>query len=89
MLVNKGSRATESFYSAPLEWGDRKGIEQQTGVWGQVIVDRSGELTEWASTLGKDYQRKVQSYTYANNHYAGCRHNFTQTIFYRSTDTNH
>jgi len=34
-------------------------------------VDRSGELSEWVDVLGKVYQRKVQIYTYANNHYAG------------------
>jgi uncharacterized protein YecE (DUF72 family) len=51
--------------------GDRKVIETQTKVWDKVIVDRSGELAEWADVLGKVYQRNVQIYTYANNHYAG------------------
>jgi uncharacterized protein YecE (DUF72 family) len=55
-----------------VRWlGDRKAIEQQTKVWDKIIVDRSGELSEWADILGKVYQRKVQIYTYANNHYAG------------------
>jgi len=35
----------------------------------RFIVDRSGELSEWADILGKVYQRKVQIYTYANNHF--------------------
>jgi uncharacterized protein YecE (DUF72 family) len=51
--------------------GDRKGIEQQTKVWDKVIVDRSAELSEWTGILGKEYQRNIQIYTYANNHYAG------------------
>ncbi len=46
-------------------------IEQQTKVWDKIIVARSGELSEWADILGKVYQRKVQIYVYANNHYAG------------------
>jgi uncharacterized protein YecE (DUF72 family) len=54
-----------------VRWlGDRKGIEAQTKVWDKIIVDRSGELSEWVDVLGKVYQRRVQIYTYANNHYA-------------------
>jgi uncharacterized protein YecE (DUF72 family) len=48
--------------------GDRKEIEEQTRVWDKVIVDRSGELSEWAKVLSK---LKIQVYVYANNHYAG------------------
>jgi uncharacterized protein YecE (DUF72 family) len=48
--------------------GDRKGIEEQTKIWDHVIVDRSLELSEWATVLGK---LKIQVYVYANNHYAG------------------
>src|SRR5882672_11569436 len=55
-----------------VRWlGDRKAIEQLTKVWDKVIVDRSGELSEWVDVLGKVYKRNVQIYTYANNHYAG------------------
>jgi uncharacterized protein YecE (DUF72 family) len=55
-----------------VRWlGDRKVIEAQTKVWDRIIVNRSLELSEWADILGKVYQRKVQIYTYANNHYAG------------------
>jgi uncharacterized protein YecE (DUF72 family) len=55
-----------------VRWlGDRKAIEQQTKVWDRIIVDRSGELSEWVDVLGKVYKRKVQIYSYANNHYAG------------------
>jgi uncharacterized protein YecE (DUF72 family) len=55
-----------------VRWlGDRKEIEEQTKVWDKIVVDRSGELSEWVDVLGKVYKRKVQIYTYANNHYAG------------------
>jgi uncharacterized protein YecE (DUF72 family) len=55
-----------------VRWlGDRKGIEEQTKVWDKVIVDRSGELAEWADILGKVHKRKIQIFAYANNHYAG------------------
>ena len=48
--------------------GDRKEIEKQTKVWDRIIVDRRGELSEWADMLGKI---KIPIYVYANNHYAG------------------
>jgi uncharacterized protein YecE (DUF72 family) len=55
-----------------VRWlGDRKGIEEQTKVWDKVIVDRHTDLTEWANILGKVHKRKIQIFTYANNHYAG------------------
>ena len=55
-----------------VRWlGDRKAIETQTKVWDKIVVDRSGELSEWVDVLGKVYKRNVQIYTYANNHYAG------------------
>ena len=55
-----------------VRWlGDRKGIEQQTKVWTKLIVDRQGELSEWADILGKVHKRKIQIFAYANNHYAG------------------
>jgi uncharacterized protein YecE (DUF72 family) len=55
-----------------VRWlGDRKGIEERTKVWNEVIVDRHAELSEWAEILGKVHRRKIQIYAYANNHYAG------------------
>ena len=55
-----------------VRWlGDRKGIEERTKVWNEVIVDRSRELSEWTEILGKVHKRKIQIYAYANNHYAG------------------
>ncbi len=53
---------------AGLEIG--KGIEQQTKVWNKII-DRRGELSEWAEILGKVHKRKIQILAFANNHYAG------------------
>jgi uncharacterized protein YecE (DUF72 family) len=55
-----------------VRWlGDRKGIEKQTKVWNETIVDRHGELEEWARILRKVHKRKIQIFAYANNHYAG------------------
>jgi uncharacterized protein YecE (DUF72 family) len=55
-----------------VRWlGDRKGIEEQTKVWNEVIVDRRAELSDWAEILGKVHRRKIQIFAYANNHYAG------------------
>ena len=55
-----------------VRWlGDRKGIEERTKVWNEVIVDRHSELSEWADILGKVHKRKIQILAYANNHYAG------------------
>jgi hypothetical protein len=34
--------------------GDRKGIEETTKVWDQVIVDRYAELSEWEGPQAKD-----------------------------------
>jgi hypothetical protein len=36
-----------------------------------IIVDRSGELSEWVEILRKVHKRKIQIFAYANNHYAG------------------
>ena len=55
-----------------VRWlGDRKGIEERTKVWNEVIVDRSHEMSEWAEIIGKVRKRKIQIYACANNHYAG------------------
>ena len=39
--------------------------------WDKVVVDRHAELSDWAEILGKVHKRKIQIYTYANNHDAG------------------
>jgi uncharacterized protein YecE (DUF72 family) len=55
-----------------VRWlGDRKGIEKQTKTWNKIIVDRSGELTEWVEVLKTVHKRKIQILAFANNHFAG------------------
>jgi uncharacterized protein YecE (DUF72 family) len=51
--------------------GDRKGIEEKTKTWDKVIVERKGELAEWAEIVRKVHQRKIKIFAFANNHYAG------------------
>jgi len=51
--------------------GDRKGIEKQTKTWDRVIVDRSKEMEGWAPRIRGFLERKVPTYAYFNNHYAG------------------
>ena len=55
-----------------IRWlGDRKGIEEETKVWDQVIVDRRPQLLEWAEICRRITKRKIQILAFANNHYAG------------------
>jgi uncharacterized protein YecE (DUF72 family) len=55
-----------------VRWlGDRKGIEEQTKVWDQIIVDRRADLAEWVEVLKTVHKRKIQILAFANNHYAG------------------
>src|SRR5712692_9707693 len=55
-----------------IRWlGDRKGIEEQTKVWDQIIVDRRPQLLEWAEICRRIAKRKIQIRAVANNHYAG------------------
>jgi uncharacterized protein YecE (DUF72 family) len=55
-----------------IRWlGDRKGIEEQTKTWDQVIVDRQPQLLEWAEICRRIVKRKIQILAFANNHYAG------------------
>src|ERR1035438_970316 len=57
---------------AYIRWlGDRKGIEEQTKVWNQVITDREGELQEWLLFIEKLLSRRIMAMGYWNNHYAG------------------
>ena len=50
---------------------DRKGIEKQTKIWDNVIVDRSNELMSWVNVCQRTIRRGVSTYVYVNNHYAG------------------
>jgi uncharacterized protein YecE (DUF72 family) len=55
-----------------IRWlGDRKGIEAKTKTWDKIIVNRTGELEEWAKIVRKVHHRKIKIFAFANNHYAG------------------
>ena len=55
-----------------VRWlGDRKGIEALTMRWDKTVIDRTGELRNWAALFRKFLSRNLKVYAYANNHYAG------------------
>jgi uncharacterized protein YecE (DUF72 family) len=57
---------------AYVRWlGDRKGIEEVTTTWDKTVVERRGDLTNWADLLREFVSRKLKVFAYANNHYAG------------------
>lgn len=51
--------------------GDRRAIEEKTLSWGEIIEDRSGELSEWVTVCRRIVRRGVTAHVYVNNHYAG------------------
>jgi uncharacterized protein YecE (DUF72 family) len=63
--------------------GDRTGIEKQTKIWDNVIVDRSRELMSWVNVCQRTIKRGVSTYVYVNNHYELCRrrHNAYNAAF--------
>lgn len=55
-----------------LRWlGDRYGIERMTKKWGETILQRDGELEEWARVSKTLLALGITIFGYANNHYAG------------------
>jgi uncharacterized protein YecE (DUF72 family) len=55
-----------------VRWlGDRKGIEALTMRWDKTVIDRTGDLRNWAALFRKFISRNLKVYAYANNHYAG------------------
>jgi uncharacterized protein YecE (DUF72 family) len=57
---------------AYVRWlGDRKGIEEKTKIWNEIIVNRTQDLSEWVDVLKKVHERRIQILAFANNHYAG------------------
>ncbi len=55
-----------------IRWlGDRKGIEEKTTHWNQVIVDREVEMEVWVPAIRRLLARRLIVYGYFNNHYAG------------------
>ena len=56
-----------------VRWiGDRKGIEEQTTRWDQVILDREREMQKWIRLFRQLLQRGARTLGFFNNHYAGC-----------------
>jgi uncharacterized protein YecE (DUF72 family) len=51
--------------------GDRKGIEEKTEHWDQIIVDRKSEMETWIPEIQRLLARRLTVYAYFNNHYAG------------------
>jgi len=51
--------------------GDRKGMEAKTRKWGQLVEDKTAEMTLWAQELKKVVAKGVRTYAFFNNHYAG------------------
>jgi uncharacterized protein YecE (DUF72 family) len=69
-VFKTGDPVTANF--AFVRWiGDRKGIEEQTKVWDQTLIDRSGDLREWVKILTGVARRVDIMFAYANNHYGG------------------
>jgi uncharacterized protein YecE (DUF72 family) len=55
-----------------IRWlGDRKGIEEVTKTWDNIIVNRTRELREWVNICYKFNGRGIAIFAYANNHYMG------------------
>jgi uncharacterized protein YecE (DUF72 family) len=51
--------------------GDRHEIEKITKTWEKVVVDREDRMTRWAEVLERMVNRKILTFAYINNHYAG------------------
>lgn len=69
-MKNKFDLITADF--TYVRWlGDRKAIEEMTKTWDKVIIDRQGDLFEWASLLKKVHERRIMILAFANNHFAG------------------
>jgi uncharacterized protein YecE (DUF72 family) len=69
-LMTKHDVVTADF--AYLRWlGDRKGIEEKTKHWDQVIIDRTHEMEIWIPIIRKLLRRGIHILGFFNNHYAG------------------
>jgi uncharacterized protein YecE (DUF72 family) len=55
-----------------VRWlGDRKGIEEKTQRWNQLIQNREREMETWIPAIDKLLQRRLCIFAFFNNHYAG------------------
>ncbi len=69
-MKNKFELTTADF--TYVRWlGDRKGIEEQWKSWDKIIVDRSTDMTNWVQLFRQFVSKKLKTFAYANNHYAG------------------
>ena len=51
--------------------GDRKAIEAITTKWDKEVIDKNSSLDRWAKLIAENTKKKMPTYTYINNHYAG------------------
>lgn len=51
--------------------GNRKEIEEITTTWEKEVIDRTDMLKRWAEVLKRLADRNVETFVFANNHYAG------------------
>ena len=51
--------------------GDRESIDKRTSTWGEVVVDQSARIEQWATLLAHTLEAGRDVWVYANNHYAG------------------
>jgi len=42
-----------------------------TKTWGETVVDRRADLTNWVGVFRQFVSRNLKVFEYANNHYAG------------------
>lgn len=55
-----------------VRWlGDRKGIEEKTKVWKEVVINKDDLTTEWISPIRAALEQQLRVYGYVNNHYSG------------------
>lgn len=69
-LAAKMDLVTADFAYARLI-GDRKAVEEKTGTFDRIVLDRSESLGRWAALLRGLTARVPKTYVFANNHYAG------------------
>ena len=51
--------------------GNRKQIEAITTTWDREVIDRGDRLKRWAEVMRGFARRRIKTFIYVNNHYAG------------------
>lgn len=55
-----------------IRWlGDRKGIEEKTKVWKEVVDNKDDGTAEWIPPIQAALEQQLRVYGYVNNHYSG------------------